>query len=266
MTIPRTLAHLSDLHFGRSTRCHAMAQGIVGDLLRARIDHVVVTGDITHRGRHDEYEAFLDVFSPLLEAGRLSVVPGNHDRSADDVGSRVMNDRRVEVEARPGLYLVKVDSTGPHNRFRWQGHGEVTPSDLREIAAALRGAPADALVVVLMHHHPYPLPEEGTLEWLSAFAGLPYAAELHCGNALLDVVATHSSVLLHGHRHVPSERFVATPRGGLQLFNAGSSTSLGRCRILTHAQGVLRRRAWHHFTRPSDESSWLERVIPAATG
>lgn len=262
----RTLAHLSDLHFGRSTRCHAVAQRIVDDLLRNHVDHVVVTGDVTHRGRHDEYEAFLDVFAPLVDAGRLTVVPGNHDRPTDDVASKIMPERRVEIEAHPGLWLVKLDSTGPHNRLLWQGHGRVTPADLRELKAALRLAPPDVLVVVLMHHHPYPLPEEGTLEWLSAAAGLPFAAELHCGNTLLDLVAAGSDLLLHGHRHVPSERFVANHRGGLHLFNAGSSTSLGRCRIFAHAGGELRRRTWHHFTRPIDDRSWLERVIPAATG
>lgn len=262
----RTLAHLSDLHLGAGSRTHVMAQRATGDLLRRGVDHVVVTGDLTHRGRKEEYEAFLEVFAPLVARGRVTIVPGNHDRPGDDVARWMMDGRRVHVEQHPGLYLVKLDSTGPHNRLLWQGHGLVTPGDLQALDVALAQAPQDALVVVLMHHHPYPLPEEGTLEWLSAVAGLPYAAELHCGSALLNVVTHRVDLLLHGHRHVPSERYIACGRQGLTLFNAGSSTALGRFRIIEHQAGRIVRHGWHTFMRQPSERSWLEHVIPAMTG
>lgn len=53
-----TLAHLSDLHFGLSPGVERMAAALCQTLLAARVDHVVVSGDVTHRGRRDELERF----------------------------------------------------------------------------------------------------------------------------------------------------------------------------------------------------------------
>ena len=54
LTRARKLAHISDLHFGRSAESDARATRLCRALIDARIDHVVVTGDLTHRGRRRE--------------------------------------------------------------------------------------------------------------------------------------------------------------------------------------------------------------------
>lgn len=259
----RTLAHLSDLHFGHSAKRSIAARRIVHDLLVHDVAHVVVTGDLTNRGRHDEYAAFEGVFAPLLERGRVTIVPGNHDRPSDDVAALMMGNRRVDVDVHPGLYLVKLDSTGAHNRLLWQGHGLVTAEDLEALDAALDDAPRDALVVVLMHHHPYRLPEEGALERLSRFAGLPYAAELHSGADLLEVVSGRADLLLHGHRHVPSELRLDRHDRPLTIYNAGSSTELGRYRILEHQRGRVHGGRWQSFVHAPVAPSWIGRMLPA---
>lgn len=209
-------------------------------MLAEEIDHVVVTGDVTHRGRRDEYEQFLEVFEPLSRRGKLTVIPGNHDRTGDDVAGLMMNEQRVSVEVATGLYMVLVDSTGPHNRHVFRGHGMVTASDLSALGDALDDAPEDHVVVVLMHHHPYPLPEEGPLEVLSSWVGLPYAAELDCGADVLDAVRGRCDLLLHGHRHRPRARVSrCIPARPLRLYNAGSSTELDKARVFRHDAGVL---------------------------
>jgi metallophosphoesterase superfamily enzyme len=48
---------------------------------------VLVTGDVTHRGRLREWAAFEKAFEPLIESGRLTAVPGNHDRLGDDMAT-----------------------------------------------------------------------------------------------------------------------------------------------------------------------------------
>ena len=121
----RTLAHLSDLHIGLSSSAERVAARICQRLLASDVDHVVVTGDVTHGGRASEMRRFSEIFHPLLSRGRMTVIPGNHDRLRNQAGSSVMA-RRVEAESLDGLYLVKVDSTGPHNRSFLAGHGELS--------------------------------------------------------------------------------------------------------------------------------------------
>jgi len=119
----RTLAHLSDLHLDLTRESDATATALVETLLAERVDHVVVTGDLTHQGSRSEYRRFRELFAPLLDAGRLTFIPGNHDRTGEDAGGQWMNGQKVRVERHERLYLVCVDSTGPHNRNYFACHG-----------------------------------------------------------------------------------------------------------------------------------------------
>ena len=234
----QTLAHLSDLHLGRSPAQDEQVARAV-DAVEG-IDHVVVSGDVTDRGRAHEYARFERLFAPLAAAGRLTVVPGNHDRLGDDLGPRLRKGARVQTETRRGLYLVRVDSTGEHNRFLLAGHGNLCDGVLAEVERAVGAAPAGHLVVVTLHHHPLPLPEETLPELLASRIGLPYASELRLGATLLTRLRGRCDLVLHGHRHVPRALtlFSADARP-LGLYNAGCTPSLGRFRVFAHAAGRL---------------------------
>src|SRR5579871_4985746 len=161
----RILAHLSDLHLGSAPRFAERARRLCERLRAAAVDHVVVTGDVTDRGRRAEWAEFERAFAPLIDERRVTVVPGNHDRVGDDCGARVMDGRRVDVALADGLYMVRVDSTGPHSaRSILNGHGDVCSAVLDAIDHALAEAPPSLLPIVLLHHHPLPLPEETWLE------------------------------------------------------------------------------------------------------
>ena len=71
----KTLAHISDLHFGRTDP--ERVKGLEDELARARPDLVVVSGDLVQRARVSHFiaaRAFLDRLPfPYL------VIPGNHD-------------------------------------------------------------------------------------------------------------------------------------------------------------------------------------------
>jgi Icc protein len=234
------LAHLSDLHIGRGQRTDARAAALCRMLLERAVDHVVVSGDLTHRGRRRELARFQDIFAPFLERGRVSLVPGNHDRLGDDLGDELMGPARVRSASHPGLYLVRLDTTGRHNRSFIAGHGALTEQDLAAVRRALDQAPAGAVVALVMHHHPLPLPHDNTAErWLSRL-GWSSGAELPLGGALTEILRGRCDLVLHGHRHRPSTAVLANAAGrALILCNAGSSTDLGHVRVFMHRSGKL---------------------------
>jgi 3',5'-cyclic-AMP phosphodiesterase len=254
----KTLAHVSDLHIGKSVETERRAIGIRDALLAADVDHVVVTGDLTHRGRIGELAVFWRIFGPLRDLDRLTIIPGNHDRLGDDLVDAIQDGPRVAVATPPGLHLVRFDSTAPHNRSWLSGHGEMLPEDIEAIHAATAGAAADSVVAVLLHHHVLPLPADHAAERLCSWLGWPYADELASGPALLDALRGRCDLVLHGHRHTPrSTVLYPDETRQLAIFNAGSSTELGRVRIFCHEDGrVLDGPGWlWTWTPPADAAA-----------
>jgi len=225
----RRIAHLSDLHVGAASD-EASAR-LVRAVLRSGADLVAITGDVTHRGRASELERFRRAFAPLLEDGRAVIVPGNHDRLGDDLERELMPGERVQVSARQGLWLVRCNSTGVHNRRWWDSHGLLRSADLDAVVEALDSAPAGSTRVLLIHHHPLPLPEEHLFERLVTRLGWPNAAELPLGLTLLRRVRHRCDLVLHGHRHTPAELRPFPCEAPLRVFNGGSSTELEGFRV-----------------------------------
>ena len=60
------------------------------------------------------------------------------------------------------------------------------------------------------------------------------------GAALLEVLRDRCDLVLHGHRHAPSEHTLFSGgRRPLQIFNAGRSPALGRFRVFRCLRGGL---------------------------
>src|SRR5688500_18412736 len=77
----RTIAHLSDLHFG--TEVSAVADALANDLERHPPSLLVVSGDLTQRARSSQFQAARDYLARLPHP--QLVVPGNHDVPLYDV-------------------------------------------------------------------------------------------------------------------------------------------------------------------------------------
>jgi 3',5'-cyclic AMP phosphodiesterase CpdA len=241
--VEKTVAHISDLHVGRDAQTDRAARELCQALLEAGVNDVLITGDVTHRGRSAELAAFERAFAPL--ADRLVVVPGNHDRLGDDVARALMPGPRVQTLLRPGLFVIRLDSTAPHNRRLIDAHGDLTRQDMAAVEAALASAPPGAVTALMLHHHLVPLPEDHLGERLAALLGWPNASELSLGRELLVRLHGRCDLVLHGHRHAASE-LVLLPRTGrsLRVLNAGSTPELGRARLITHAEGRVLSERW----------------------
>lgn len=234
----QTIAHLSDLHLGLDESFDDAARALCRAVIMHRIDHVLVTGDLTHKGRASELARFTRSFEPLIDAGRISVVPGNHDRIGEDAGRHLMQGARVQTRVRDGLYLVLIDSTADHNRSYFAAHGELCRRVLGEVDAAVSTAPPGHFVVLALHHHPVPMPEETFGERVASTLGFPNARELPLGEELVKLAAGRADLILHGHRHTPRGlRVPGTGQRPLFIFNGGASTELGRFRLFSHSRG-----------------------------
>jgi len=230
----KRFAHISDLHIGRSAETNENAAHLCTALVDQGIDCVIATGDLTHRGNVCELELFEEIFAPLLADGRLIVIPGNHDCLGDNVSQTIMPGPRVQTAVRPGVYVVRVNSTAPHNRSWLHGQGSLDDADLDAVDAALDAAPRGHLVVIALHHHVLPMPEEHAMERLSSWLGLPFTCELARGRDLIQRVRGRCDLVLHGHRHVPRGARIYGPPRAMHVFNGGSSSELRRAWVFTH--------------------------------
>lgn len=114
---------------------------------------VVLTGDLTERGRAEEYAQLRTLLAPL--ACPVWLMPGNHDdraalRRAFPEHRELAGDGPVHwVREVAGLRLVALDSTVPR-----RPHGALPPAALDWLDAALAEGPTRPTLVAL-HHPPF---------------------------------------------------------------------------------------------------------------
>src|SRR5262249_48650150 len=137
--------------------------------------------------------------------------------------------------------------TAPHNRSWITGQGHIGEDDIASVARAFSRTPPGSLACLLLHHHVMPLPGDDMVERFVDWLGRPWVSELAAGAEMLRRIRGRCDLVLHGHRHVPSERVLA-PAGDrpLGIYNAGASPSLGRFRVFRHFAGrLLATPEWH---------------------
>lgn len=262
---PLQVAHLSDLHLGQSRARSLACERLVDHLWEAKVDHLAITGDITHGGQLREWGEFQRLFERFLRTGQVTVVPGNHDRCGDDAASLISKGRRVWVERHGDAAFVCLDSTAPHNRLSFRAHGALCQRTLEEVEAALRALaqPDVQGVFMLLHHHVVPLPVEHIGEWFANLFGWPHASELGLGHELLKRLLGRCDWVLHGHRHRP-RRFAieGTPGKPLHILNAGSSTQLLACRVISTDSAQAPRTCWLRMSRRGPRLEPVDAAVP----
>ena len=191
----RTLAHLSDIHFGKIAH-PGIVDALVSEINAERPDVVVVSGDLTQRARTDQFQAaraMLDAFeSPVI------VVPGNHDvrawwhnpfdrlwRSSHRFRKYICEDLTPEFDIE-GLAVFGMNSA---HGWTIKG-GRIRPEHIEEMEAFFDRQPADAFRVLTLHHH------------LMLLQGLGNHDVSRDANLALDAAQrAHVDLILCGHLH-----------------------------------------------------------------
>ena len=187
-----TIAHISDLHFGREDP--RLAAALRRDLQERPPWLVAVSGDLTQRARRREFEAaraFLDgLGAPVL------AVPGNHDIPLFNVWARFAHPlaayrRHISPETGPffrreGLAVLGVNTARSNT---WKD-GRLSEGQIAGIREHL-GALPEGVFKVLVTHHPF-LPSPRARDPRVVGRGL---------QGLLAAEACGVDLLLSGHLH-----------------------------------------------------------------
>lgn len=150
----RTIAHLSDLHFGRHDE--TAAELLLADLSRTQPDVVVITGDLTQRARHRQFaaaSAFLEKMPrPVI------VIPGNHDVPLYDIVERFLGGlaryrRYIRAELQPFFADDEIALLGLNTaRSATFANGRISRRQAAAIKAVFSEVPAGPLRLLGTHH------------------------------------------------------------------------------------------------------------------
>jgi 3',5'-cyclic AMP phosphodiesterase CpdA len=193
----------------------------------------VVTGDLTLSAEPREFERAADLLRPWAEAGKLTVVPGNHDVWTEDsvdtgrflrtIGADGKGMRRPEptypvvVPIGAEVVLVALDSA------RWgeepyQTAGKLGAEQLKSARELCRAHQMEGKATVLAFHHHVLLPPD-RLPSDAAVARMPLA---DADQVIRLVAELPVAAILHGHRHCAFRVDVPGVSGPVPILCAGS--------------------------------------------
>lgn len=215
-----TLAHISDIHFGRIAQPDIVGH-LIAEINSAGVDLVAVSGDLTMRARPHEFQAAAEMLKALHPP--VLVVPGNHDvypwwrpfhRLIQPLGRyrrHIATDLLQTFEAR-NLAVLGINSA--HGRT--VKGGRIGSLERAAIRSFFEEHDADTFKVLVVHHH---------LVKIQALAPHDVA---HNARKTLEF-ASHASVdlVLCGHLHVSHiEPLALVPgRHRMVIVSAGTATS-----------------------------------------
>jgi 3',5'-cyclic AMP phosphodiesterase CpdA len=148
------ILHLSDLHLGHATAAEPLER--LRELIPTLDPEIlVVTGDVTHRGRPEQLEQARELLESL--GLPLLAIPGNHDIPYV-FPTRFTRTReaweRVFGTAEPVYFSDRLAIVGLNSVRPWrQQGGALGSAQLGRVAPTLEGAQATALRTVAVHHH-----------------------------------------------------------------------------------------------------------------
>ena len=226
------ILHLSDVHFGVDAQL-AQLEAIEDYAPTLELDAIAVSGDLTQRARHGEFQAAHAMVRRLKKVAPVLVVPGNHDVQWWSSPFHLLGTGRLYAKYRrwfgedltptleiPGAVIagalsawgVALGSMTPNLRdLAVKGH--LPKREIDRVAAIFAQAPPGAAKVLVLHHNVLPGEISGRMglaHWKTAQARLAELAP---------------DVVLCGHDHQESAAQVG---GTLAVSTASTQTSRTR--------------------------------------
>jgi 3',5'-cyclic AMP phosphodiesterase CpdA len=212
-------------------------RAIAREIALAKVDHVVITGDLTNLALEPEFELARSVLRDDLgiEPSRVTVVPGNHDvytrgshtsrrferyfadwltSDLPELAVSTGGARFPVVKLRGNVAIVALSSAVP--RAPLVAAGELGRAQLDALARVLAHPEVARRTLVLALHHP---PIHAWSRMKAHLEGLRDAP------ALLSLLMPISHCLiLHGHLHRRVQRVMTTTRGEIHQVGATSAS------------------------------------------
>ena len=216
----RTIAQISDLHFGRHSL--SVAEDLLASLHQYNPDLVALSGDFTQRARRTEFaeaRKFLDRISqPKL------VVPGNHDVPLYNLFDRFVTpfekyDRYVAPVGHPANFFrddeIAVLGLNTARSFT-RKNGRVSLEQIAQVGRVFRDVPRE-IIKGLVTHHPLGAPTSEAVLELAGRSPL----------ALKTIADAGVHLLLSGHHHRALSGGIAEMGGGgsVLVVHAGTAIS-----------------------------------------
>ncbi len=187
----KTIAHISDLHFG--TEVPAVTEALAAELRARPPSLIVISGDLTQRARGNQFIAARDYLRRLPQP--QLVIPGNHDVPLFDVTRRLLFPlsryrRYINRDVDPtymddGMLVVGLNTA---RSFTWK-NGRISVEQIEALQG--RMAKGELRVKVVVTHHPF-IPPPGDV-------GINLVGRAARAMPVLD--ACNVDVLLAGHLH-----------------------------------------------------------------
>jgi 3',5'-cyclic AMP phosphodiesterase CpdA len=156
----RTIAHLSDLHFGRVD--DALREPLRRHLESLRPDLIVVSGDLTQRARAKQFREARDYLETLPKP--QLIVPGNHDVPLYNVFQRFVAPLRnykriVTADLDPEFIDDEIAVVGINTaRSAVFKGGRINEEQAEHLRKKLCGLP-ERMTKIVVTHHPFDAPK-----------------------------------------------------------------------------------------------------------
>jgi 3',5'-cyclic AMP phosphodiesterase CpdA len=271
----RILGYLSWRHRRRREHRTDVLDALLADLQSEHLDHIAVTGDLTHIGLPQEFRQAATWLRRLGPPEGITVVPGNHDAyvreswedtfaqwsaymfgddasvCGDDAAMR-RKDAATSSEGvnpfptlriRRHVALIGLSTALPSGPFF--ASGRLGERQLTRLDELLEQTGRQGLFRVVLMHHP---PAHHTVRWRKS---------LRDGAALREVLARRGAELtLHGHAHFSAATYLDPASGRNLAIGVPSASAIGK--------HVDRHATYHLYRIQHAEEGWRLRVAVRA--